>query len=162
MPNDRYMPQVNTKQNFEKLPKTKLSSLQSMVCGGGLIRTMPKRIGVILLGYLSIAAPPLAPTPHPRIFLQLGHFVGCQQNTMFREKGFFSHEHLLKPIISSTNDHLWIAKLLSHPFWWLKLSSLILSSKQTDFVGCNSYIIFQTLILIYRVFFFYWSRPKSS
>ena len=25
------MPQVNTKQNFEKLPKTKLSSLQSMV-----------------------------------------------------------------------------------------------------------------------------------
>ena len=114
---------------------------------------MPKRIGVILLGYLSIAAPPLAPTPHPRIFLQLGHFVGCQQNTMFREKGFFSHEHLLKPIISSTNDHLCIAKLLSHPFWWLKLSSLILSSKQTDFVGCNSYIIFQTLILIYRVFF---------
>ena len=31
MPNDRYMPQVNTKQNFEKLPKKKLSSLQSMV-----------------------------------------------------------------------------------------------------------------------------------
>ena len=31
MQNDRYMPQVNTKQNFEKLPKTKLSSLQSMV-----------------------------------------------------------------------------------------------------------------------------------
>ena len=116
--------------------------------GGGLIWTMPKRIGVILLGYLSIAAPPLAPTPHPCIFLQLGHFVGCQQNTMFREKGFFSHEHLLKPIISSTNDHLCIAKLLSHPFWWLKLSSLILSSKQTDFVVCNYYITFQTLILI--------------